>query len=296
MKKILIWLTILILPLTITACSKGSKTNTFPKNSKIKVMASFNPMRELVQAVGGEKVEVHTIIPDKGHAHHYEPKASDLIKLKNADIFVYNGLGMESWVNKALSVTQNKNLIEVDASKDCDPIYVEDSHPDPHLWISPKGAQLQAKNIKEALISASPTDKDYFEENYNNFYNKIEELYTQYFEKINTLQNKRFVTSHAAFGYLCRDLSLEQNSVEDVFASGEPSAKKLSELVEYCKEYNIKTIFVEEAVNPKVAQTLANEVNAKTQLIYTMASKSDNMDYIKSMEYNLKTIYESLKD
>lgn len=294
MKKLLILITALFLLIT-AACSDDTEANTSADNQKIKVVASFNPMRELAEIIGGEKVEIHTIIPDKGDPHHYEPKASDLIKLKNAHIFIYNGLGLEGWIDKALSSVQNQSLIKVNASKGCNPIYVKDKTPDPHLWISLKGTQLQAKNIKEALISVSPADKDYFEENYTSFYNKIEELYTEYSEKLQRVQNKRFVTSHAAFGYLCRDLNLSQNSVEDVFAHGEPSAKKLSELVQYCREHNIKTIFVEEAVNPKIAETLAKEVGAKTRIIYTMALKSDK-NLIESMEHNLKSIYESLKE
>lgn len=293
MKKLLLLL--ITLNIILSAACSGKSADTYSDTSKIKVVASFNPMRELTQIVGGDKVEIHTIIPDKGEPHSFEPKASDLIKLKDADILIYNGLGLEGWLDKALSSVQNQALIKVDTSKGCDPIFVESTTPDPHLWISPKGALLQAENIKEALISASPDDKDYFEENYNNFYNKINELFTEYSEKLKNIENKRFVTSHAAFGYLCRDLSLEQNSVEDVFAHGEPGAKKLSQLVQYCKENNIKTIFVEEAVNPKVAETLANEVGAKTRIIYTMATKTDK-NIVESMEHNLKSIYDSLKE
>jgi zinc transport system substrate-binding protein len=102
------------------------------------------------------------------------------------------------------------------------------------------------------------------------------------------------VTGHAAFGYLARDFNLKQNSVSDALLSGEPSAKKLKELTDYCRQNNVTTIFVEDMVNPKISETLATEVNAKTVKIYTLESSPDNLDYISALRYDLDKIYESL--
>ncbi len=278
-----------LLIILIPACSQGDTWET----SKIRVVASFHPMAQLTEIIGGDKVEVHTIIPAKGDPHSFEPTISDLKKLKTADIFIYNGLGLETWLDKALAAAQNPDLVSVEASRGCLPLITESGAADPHLWISLTGSILQVENIKRALAASFPDNKDYFEQNYSEFKEKMEELLTRYAEKIEKAENRRFVTSHAAFGYLCRDLDLEQNSVEDVFAHGEPSAKKLAELVSYCKTHNIKTIFVEEAVSPKVAETLAREVGAEVKPIYTMATKSDK-GYIECMEHNLKSISESL--
>ena len=94
---------------------------------------------------------------------------------------------------------------------------------------------------------------------------------------------------------MARDFGLKQNSVEDVFAEGEPSAKKLKELTDYCKAEKINTIFVEDMVSPKVSETLAKEVGAKAVKIYTLESKEDGKTYIQSMQANLEKIYASLK-
>ncbi len=97
-----------------------------------------------------------------------------------------------------------------------------------------------------------------------------------------------FVTGHAAFAYLSRDFGLEQNSVEDVFAEGEPNAAQLAKLIEYVKENNITTIFAEEMASPEVSKTLAKEVGAKVETIYTIESKEDDKTYLQRMDENLK--------
>lgn len=149
-------------------------------------------------------------------------------------------------------------------------------------------------NIKDGLVEADPSNKDYYEQNCSDYVTQLENLYNQYNEKFQSASKKSFVTGHAAFGYLCRDFGLEQNSVEDTFAEGEPTAQQLSELVEYCKANGVTTIFAEEMASPDVSQTLANEVGAKVETIYTIESAEDNMTYLERMESNLSKIYESL--
>jgi zinc transport system substrate-binding protein len=104
------------------------------------------------------------------------------------------------------------------------------------------------------------------------------------------------VTGHAAFGYLCRDMGLVQNSVQDIYAEGEPSAQQLAALVEYCRENHVTTIFAEEMASPAVSQTLADEVGAGLETIYTMESTEDGKSYLERMEDNLCKIYGSLSE
>jgi zinc transport system substrate-binding protein len=291
-KKIILFVFLICFMLGLSACSENK---TFQNsNGKIKVAVSFNAMREFAEAVGKDRVAIETIIPDGTEPHDFEPKAKDFVSIGEANVFVYNGLDMENWVDKSLEAVENKSLIVVNASKNSQAIKSSGEY-DPHLWISLKGAETEVKNIKDAFIKADATNKDYYEKNSNEYIAKLEALYNEYKQKFNTLSNKNFVTGHAAFAYLCRDFGLNQNSIEDVFAEGEPSAKKLEELTDYCKKNNIKTVFVENMVSPKVSNTLANEVGAKVEKIYTVESKEDNKDYIQSMNYNLEKIYESLK-
>ncbi|MPW26726.1 ABC transporter substrate-binding protein [Alkalibaculum sp. M08DMB] len=323
------WVTMLfclIVIVSFSACSSnnnstgGTETTDASEENKIKVSVTFDAMKEFVEAVGKDKVEISTIIPAGTEAHDFEPKAQDLVTISTVQIFVYNGLEMEGWAEETISAANNANLFIVEASKGADLIEretaSEDHHEheedtdheedadheedhshgkyDPHLWLGIKGAQTEVSNIKDGLVQVDPSNKDYYEQNYNDFISQLENLYNEYNAKFQSLDKNSFVTGHAAFGYLCRDFGLEQNSVRDVFAEGEPSAQQLTELVEYCRENNVTTIFAEEMVSPAVSQTLANEVGAKVEVIYTMENAQDGMTYLERMEENLSKIYDSM--
>lgn len=291
----------LIALVSFSGCSNNKPQADKQEESKIKVYVTFDGMREFVSAVGKDKVEISTIIPDGTEPHDFEPKAQDLAGLSSAQVFVYNGLGMEAWADDAIKAADNKDLITVEASKGADAIkntepeeIEEHGQYDPHLWLSLKGAEIEVKNIKDALVEADPSNKDFYEKNCNDYISQLESLYNEYNEKFQSVDKKSFVTGHAAFAYLCRDFGLEQNSVEDVFAEGEPSAQQLSELVNYCKENKVTTIFAEEMASPEVSQTLADEVGAKVETIYTIESNEDNKTYLERMTDNLSKIYDSL--
>lgn len=277
------------------ACGKENTENPEDTTGKIPVSVTFNAMKEFTEAVGGDKVSVTTIIPDGTEPHDFEPKAQDLAKLTTAKVFVYNGLGMESWVAETLGAVDNKELVSVDASKGVTAIATaKGGGDDPHLWLSLKGAVAEVENIRDGLVKADPGNAAYYEANCKSYVAQLESLYDDYSAKFATVTKKDFVTGHAAFAYLCRDFGLTQNSVEDVFAEGEPSAKHLTELVQYCKENDVTTIFAEEMASPEVSKTLAKEAGAEVKTIYTMESNEDNLSYLKRMENNLKEIYESL--
>jgi zinc transport system substrate-binding protein len=308
-KKIIALITTFLIIISLSACGNkelnetGTNTNDVSNSTsdKIDVVVTFNPLKEFTEAIGKDKVNVKNIIEGGIEPHDFEPKAKDLENINKGKVFVYNGLGMEPWVDKVVETVSNKDLIIVDSSKGASLIKAsleeEEEHGeyDPHIWLSLKEAKVQSNNIKEALVKVDPSSKDYYEKNYNEFSLELDKLYNEYNEKISKLANKKFVTGHAAFSYLCRDFNLEQNSVEDVFAEGEPSAKKLKELVEYGRKNNIKTIFSEENASPRVSETLANEIGAKVEKIYSLESKEDDKSYIQGMRDNLEKIYNSLK-
>lgn len=298
-KKVIVFVLCLSTALGLTACASQSSGES--TDVKVKVSVTFNALYEFTKAVGGNKVEISTIIPDGTEPHDFEPKAQDLVALNSAQVFVYNGLGMEAWAEDAISAAGNEGLIVVNASDGVTPITNTDEEKisehgqyDPHIWLSLKCAQTEVTNIKDALIKADPENEDYYVYNCASYVAKLESLYNDYSEKFAALEKKSIVTGHAAFAYLCRDFGLSQNSVEDVFAEGEPTAMQLTELVEFCKSSNVTTIFAEEMASPEVSEALAGEVGAKVDTIYTIESAEDDMSYLERMEYNLSKIYASL--
>ena len=298
-KKILVSMLSLSLLLSLTACKSNKTSST--ADGKIQVSVSFDALKEFTAAVGGDKVEISTIIPSGTEPHDFEPKAQDLVGLSKAQVFIYNGLEMEAWENDAVAAANNGSLIVVDASDGVSPITNTDSEEidkhgqyDPHIWLSLKCAETEVQNIKNGLVFADPGNKAFYESNCTAYISQLETLYNEYSVKFASAEKKSFVTGHAAFAYLCRDFGLHQNSVEDVFAEGEPSAQQLTELVEYCKSNNVTTIFSEELGSPEVSQTLASEVGAKVVTIYTIESAEDGKTYLERMSDNLSKIYASL--
>lgn len=302
MKKLTLLFCVLILLLSFLLAGCRQRQEFAADESRVKVVVSFNAIKEFVQAVGKDKVAIITLIPDGTEPHDFQPTTRDMQALHTADLFIYNGAGMENWVDTATKAASNKNLQVIEASTGVDLIALDDPAEikehgayDPHTWLSLANAQIQVQNIADALSAADKKNSGFYQQNAAAYKQKLQKLLAKYQAKMHKLPAKNFVTGHAAFAYLCRDLGLEQSSVEDVFASGEPSAKSLSELANFCKANSVKTIFVEEAVSPKTSQTLAKEVGAKTQPIHTLESSEGTLTYLDRMEENLDAIYQGLK-
>lgn len=323
-KKLLSLGLILIFIFALTGCD--NKNNNENDSDRLRVGVTISPLKYFVEEIGREKVDVFSIIPDGSDAHTFDPKPKDLNELVNSDIFVYNGLGMEEWIDSVLTTVDSEKVKVVEATNGISPITINDeendhehedeesdhehdheheeennehnhSHGglDPHTWLSLSDAIIEAENIKNALVEVDSENESYYEENFENLKNSLNDLKAEYENKFKDLTNKNFVTGHAAFAYLCRDFGLTQESIADVYGEGELTAKNLESLISYCKEHNVKTIFSESTASEKEAETLAKEVNAEVIKIYSLETSEDNMNYLEGMKYNLETIYNSLK-
>lgn len=288
--------------LTLFAGCGGKKAPAKTAEGRLPVVASFYAMKEITQAIGGDKVDVRTLIPEGTEPHEFQPTTRSMKDLSRARVLVIQGLGMEPWAEEMVKAAENKDLVQVVAAQQVQPIQNEEKEKirehgqyDPHAWLSPSCAQLEARAIADGLANADPANRAYYEANADKFIARLQTLEDKYKEKFRQVHRKDFVTGHAAFAYVCRDFGLEQSSVEGVFASGEPNARQLAALVEFCRERGVKTIFTEAAVSPKTSQSLAREVGAKVVPIHTLEGSEGEGDYLQQMEENLERIYESLK-
>ncbi len=292
---------------------------------KVAVAATFDAMKELTEIVGKDKVYVHTIIPPGVEAHDFEPKAGDLKFLMKAKAVVYNGFGMEPWLTDALHAVKRDTIKTICASNGIKSIelvaghhhhhdkdkhhheddYDHDDHDehehdndhkavDPHAWLSLESAKVMVKNIADGLSGIDPINAAFYKGNAEAFIAEADTLLAKYRGDFAKVNHRRFVVGHAAFGYLCRDFNLEQNSVKGVFSASEPSAQQLAKLADYCNQYGIKVVFSENAVSPQVSATLAKEVGASVQTIYTIESAEGGLSYMERMTSNIEKIYKSL--
>lgn len=269
---------------------------------KLRVAVSFNALKEFVEAVGGDKVSVSGLIPADTEPHGFTPTIATMGRLKASDLFVVNGLGMEPWAEKTASVAA-PGLKVVTASRGFTPIKLTDpgeirehGDTDPHVWLSLSGAVYEADAIRKALSALRPADAPYFNARFAAFKKPLEALAATYAARFKSAKRRVFVTSHAAFAYLCRDFGLTQLSVEDIFAEGEPTIRKLADLAKLCRREGVKTIFTEEMVSPAVARTLAKEAGAKVKVIYTMETAEGGKTYAERMKANLEAIALALNE
>lgn len=278
---------------------------------KLKVMASFYPMYDFAVKIGGDKAEVKDMVPAGTEPHDWEPAATDIKNLEEADVFVYSGAGMEFWVPDVLASLDNKKLVSVEAS---DGLKLraatgeeegEDAGHgkmlyDPHVWLSPMNAKKEMENIKAAFVKADPDNQAYYESNYKTYAAKFDKLDQDYKTAISALPNKDIVVSHEAFGYLSEAYGLNQMGIEGLDPDSEPDPARMADIIKFVKANHVKVIFFEELVSPKVAETVAKETGAKTDVLNPLEGLSDEElkngeDYFSVMEDNLKHLEEALK-
>lgn len=294
MKKFLLKASIiLMLPIMLIGCGTQSDKNINNGEEKVNVTVSISPIKEFTELIGGDKVKVTSLIADNVEPHDVDLKPRDFEKLTKSELFIYNGLGMEDWLEQVKEQISEDKIKYVDTSENGNPIKT-DGKTDPHQWLSLKEAINQCNNIKNALEEVDPENKTYYEENYEKVKTDFEELYNEYLPKFQSLEHKNFVTSHEAFGYLCRDFGLEQQALNDLFGEGELTAKKIEDLVKYCNDNGVTTIFSEEEDSQKEANTLAKEINGEVKPLYTLETKVEGKSYLEVMKINLEEIYNSM--
>lgn len=279
--------------LVLTGCAEDAPP---VPEGKLSVVASFYPIKEFAEAVGGDKVYVTTLIPDGVEPHDFQPAPKHLKGLLHARLFLINGLGMEPWAEEIVEAVGNPSLVLIDASQGIEPIPAGSrGRFDPHCWLSLSAAQTEVMNIAEAFAAADPTNADFYRQNAASYNGRLQSLLNEYRAKTAALPQRRLVTSHAAFAYLCRDLDLVQESVAPVFAAGEPSPQQLARLAALCRTWGVHTIFTEHLASPEIARTLSRETGASLAALSTLESKGHAASYIEGMQADLEILCAGLQ-
>lgn len=283
----------------LAACSSGAGNAVQPVEGKQMIFTSIYPLYNFTQEIAGDKAQVVNLVPSGIEPHDWEPSTSDIANLEKADMLIYNGAGMEHWVDQVLASIENKNLVTVEAAGDVSLLGGETGDMDPHVWLSVKNAKRQAQTIKEALVEADPENAAAYEENYTNFASKLDALDAEYQEGLGELTNRTMIVSHEAFGYLCADYNLTQMGIEGLAGESEPDPARMAEIIRYAKENGVKTIFYEELSSPKAAETIAKEIGGQTAPLnplegLTQEQQASGEDYISVMRKNLQTLKQAL--
>lgn len=285
----------------LTGCNvELQNTRNFVEEDKIAVVTTIYPMYDFVKNIAGDKAEVINLVPAGMEPHDFELSTGDMRLLEQADLFVYNGAGMEHFVDRTLEALSNDKLLVVEAAEDIAAIESDEGHTDPHTWLSVKNAMGEAAAIKDALVKIDSENAEYYEYNYAAYKEKLEKLDGEYRDELAELSRHTIVVAHEAFGYLCQEYGLRQEAIEGLTADSEPDSARMKEIIDFCKQEDIRVIFFEELVSPKVAETIAGETGAKTMVLnpiegLTAEQQEAGLDYIGLMEANLEALKEALQ-
>jgi len=296
--------------LLLAGCANSGKENSVKDkgNKKMKVVTTFYPMYEFTKNVAGSKADVQLLIPSTVEPHDWEPTPKDIANIQKSKLLVYNSESLETWVPNIQKSLGNNGPTFVAASSGISLMKgVEDedseggSGLDPHVWLSPALAGQEVKTITEALVKADPKNKNYYEKNSDKYLTKLHELDNKFRTELKDVKRNEIITQHAAFGYLAKEYNLKQVPIAGLSPDQEPSPAKLAELKKFAKSHDLKVIYYEELASPKVAETLAKEIGAKSKVLNTLEglSKEDQkkgMDYISIMEENLQSLKQTLNE
>jgi zinc transport system substrate-binding protein len=263
-------------------------------SGKINVVTSFYPLYEFSKRIGGEKADVSILVPAGAEPHDWEPGPQDIIKIESAQIFVYNGAGLEPYVDKIITKTESQKLIVVDSSEGID-LIKEGGTPDPHIWLDPVLAKHQVDAIEKAFIKADPKNSDYYMANSQALRQDLDALDANISKELAPARKKVFITAHAAFGYFAKRYGLMQIAIAGLSPDIEPSPAKIAEIIKLAQENKMKYIFFETLVSPRLSETIAKETGAQTLVLNPIEGLSEDQikhgeNYFTLMRDNAKNL------
>ncbi|WP_053360367.1 zinc ABC transporter substrate-binding protein [Bacillus sp. FJAT-27251] len=329
MKKKLLILLILVLGTALAGCSEGNETveneNTNPE--LIQVYTTVYPLQYFTEAIGEDYVQVESIYPPGADEHTFEPSQKDMIKMADSDLFVYIGLGLEGFVEKAKNTLENEHVAMLaageyiqfnqteeaagdDRSED-EHAHGEDEHGedehgedehghhhgdiDPHVWLDPLYSKQLAEAIKDQLIEMVPSQRNRFEQNFQEVAKQLDELHADFDQTIKNARHHEVIVAHSAYGYWEERYGIKQLSISGLSTTNEPSQKELQTLISHGKEEGLKYVLFEQNFESRLAETVQKELGADALYLHNLSVLTNDdianeETYFTLMQKNLETL------
>ncbi len=279
---------------------------------KIKVLASFSILGDLVREVGGDRVEVSTLVGANTDMHGFQPTPAHVKAAAGAKLVVINGLGLEGWADRLVKSANYKGARLV-ATKGVKALTAEtEGHGhnhkhkhsdryDPHAWQEVANVKIYVANIRDALIGVDPAGKEAYAKNAEAYLQKLTTLEAeikQLFAGMNE-KERRAITSHDAFHYFGDAYGIEFLAAQSAGGDTQPSARDVARLIQQIKKEGVKAGFIENISNPRIIEQIAKETGAKIGgTLYSDALSEANgpaPTYLDMMRHNAKTIAAALR-
>ncbi|PKN53004.1 MAG: zinc-binding protein [Deltaproteobacteria bacterium HGW-Deltaproteobacteria-13] len=306
-KKILL---LLLLFLTfLLSCQQAKESNK--GDQKLKVIATIFPVYDFARNIGKDKIKLTMLLPPGTDAHHYELRPEDVVRVSKTDIFLFTNFEMEQWAYKIINAAdKNTNMLAVETGKGAVllPFNEAEGKPeenvsrfDPHIWLDMDNAQKMVDNIAAAFVKKDPRNSDYYLKNAHDYKLKLAAMDQRYQTELNGCKMKTVLhAGHWAFAYLAKKYNLKYIAAYNIMADAEPSPQKIVALVEQVKRERVPCIYYENMINPRLAQTIAQETGAGLLKLNNGndVSKSDIKDgesFISLMENNLINLKKGMR-
>ncbi len=238
---------------------------------KVKAVASFSILGDMVKQVGGDRVDVATLVGPDGDAHVFSPTPADAKTLAGAQLFFVNGLGFEGWMERLekSSGFKGKTIVASTGVKPRSMVEEEGGTPetitDPHAWQDLENGKLYVANIRDGLIAADPEGKSVYEANATKYLDAIakEEMAVKQALAALPEASRKIITSHDAFGYFGAAYGLEIIAPEGVSTESEASAQDVAKIIRQIREEKIPAVFIENITDHRLLDQIARETGAK---------------------------------
>jgi zinc/manganese transport system substrate-binding protein len=264
----------------------------------LKVVASFSILGDFVKNVGGERVDVTTLVGPDSDVHVYAPAPDDARKIANARLLVVNGLGLEGWLPRLLQAAGGKALM-VTATRGITPLRLG-SDADPHAWQSVANARIYVANIRDALAATDSADADYFRKHAEDYLAKLDVLDREVRQAVMRIpENRRKVIStHDAFGYFASAYGIKFIAPLGVSTESDASARDIARIIEQIRAEKIPAVFLERISDPRLMRRLSAETGAKVGgTLYSDSltdEKGEAPTYIDMVRHNIKALTSAL--
>ena len=307
-KRIAAVLLALVCALGLFGCEKAGETQA---DGKLQIVATLFPQYDFARQVAGEYAEVTLLLPPGVESHSFEPTPADIIKINEADLFIYTGEYMEPWAQsiidgltgdvQVLDISRNIPLDEEAAHEDEDGDAHEHGGFDPHIWTSPANAMLMVDNLSAELCAIDPEHAGNYQTAAAAYKTQLDELDQEFQEIVDQAQYKEIVFGgRFAMHYFAKRYGLSYLAAFDSCSSEtEPSAKAVAQIIDEINEKHLPAIFHEELADPKVSRMIAEETGVKLLLLHSCHNVSkeeaeSGATYLSLMQQNAENLREGL--
>jgi zinc/manganese transport system substrate-binding protein len=293
--------------LLVAACLAALAAGPAAAQERLKVLATFSILGDFARKVGGDRVEVSSLIGPNSDAHIYTPAPADVRRAADAKVVITNGLGFEGWMSRLIKASGSKAPVVV-ASKGIEVRKAAGNHghghvgdaADPHAWQSVANAKSYVVNIRDALAAADPDGAAAYRANAAAYLARLDDLDKEIRAAMAAIpaDRRRMITNHDAFGYFQQAYGVEFIAPQGVSTEAESSARDIARIITQVKKQRITAVFLENVTDPRLMERIAKETGARIGgKLYSDALTEEHGDapsYIDLMRHNLKTISAAL--